>query len=70
MANTTSLNFTVPSMSCGHCVAAITTEVQQVPGVSVVTIDLEAKSVVVTGELLDEGTVRAAIVEAGYEALA
>lgn len=65
--NTNDLTFTAPSMSCGHCVAAITAEVTQVPGVVDVAINLETKAVVVTGDGLDESAIRAAIVEAGYE---
>ena len=64
---TNSLTFEVPSMSCGHCVAAITAEVTQVPGVVEVKIDLDTKAVVVTGDGLDDSAVREAIAEAGYE---
>jgi len=53
-------------MSCGHCVNAITTEVSQVAGVDSVDIDLETKIVTVHGDT-DDGAVRAAIDEAGYE---
>ena len=61
------LTFEVPSMSCGHCVAAITAEVTQVPGVVDVAIDLDTKAVVVTGDGLDDSAIRDAIAEAGYE---
>jgi copper chaperone CopZ len=53
-------------MSCGHCVNAITAEVTQVAGVEGVDIDLETKTVSVRGDA-DDGAVRAAIDEAGYE---
>ncbi len=69
MTTTNTINFVVPSMSCGHCVSAITGEVMHVPGVADVAIDLETKAVVVTGDRLDESVIRAAIVEAGYEAV-
>ena len=68
--DTKDLIFTVASISCGHCVSAITAEVTQVGGVVEVAIDLETKAVVVTGcvgEVLDESAIRRAIVEAGYE---
>lgn len=65
---TNSLTFEVPSMSCGHCVSAITAEVTQVPGVVDVAINLETKAVVVSGDGLDESAIREAIVEAGFEA--
>jgi copper chaperone CopZ len=54
-------------VSCTHCEAAITQEVEQVAGVSSVQVDLDAKTVVVRGDALDDGAVRAAIDEAGYE---
>ena len=62
------LTYTVPGMRCGHCEAAVTVEVSAVEGVQSVAVDLDSKQVVVTGELLDDRALRAAIVEAGYEA--
>lgn len=67
-ASTASFTYVVPGMSCGHCVAAVTQEVTAVAGVSNVAIDLDTKAVVVTGDILDDDAIRAAIVEAGYEA--
>lgn len=32
--------FPVTGMTCGHCVGAVTQELEQIPGVSVVNIDL------------------------------
>ena len=61
------LTYTVPGMSCGHCRAAVTTEVEKVPGVAGVDVDLDAKRVSVTGERLDDAAIRAAIDEAGYD---
>jgi copper chaperone len=58
--------YSVPGMSCGHCVNAITAEVGQVAGVDSVEIDLETKIVTVHGDP-DDSAVRAAIDEAGYE---
>lgn len=57
--------YTVPAMSCQHCVNAITESVEPVDGVASVTIDLDAKTVAVAGGA--EAAVRAAIEEAGYE---
>ena len=65
-----SLTYTVPGMSCGHCRAAITEEVEQVPGVTGIDVDLDAKRVTVTGTGLDDAAVRGAIDEAGYEVAA
>ncbi len=61
------LTYSVPGMSCGHCVAALTSEVEKVAGVSSVDVDLNTKRVAVAGAELDDATVRAAIDEAGYD---
>jgi copper chaperone len=59
--------FTVRDMSCGHCVAAITNEVQAVPGVHQVSIDLASKRVRVdAGDDVATETLVNAINEAGY----
>jgi copper chaperone CopZ len=61
------LQYSVPGMSCEHCRSAITKEVDTVAGVASVTVDLDAKTVVVRGEGVDDADVRAAIDEAGYD---
>jgi copper chaperone CopZ len=61
------LTYSVSDVSCEHCRAAITGEVQKVLGVDAVDVDLEAKRVTVTGERLDDAAIRAAIAEAGYD---
>ena len=61
------LTYTVPGVSCEHCRSAIEGEVSQVPGVASVAVDLEAKTVTVTGSPLDEQAIVAAIDEAGYD---
>ena len=58
--------YSVPGMSCEHCRAAIQGELSQVAEVENVTVDLEAKTVAVTGTASDDA-VRAAIDEAGYD---
>ena len=65
---TQTLEYTVPGMSCAHCVSAVSNEVGEVPGVASVTVDLDTKQVLVEGESLDDAAIRAAIDEAGYEA--
>jgi len=68
MSQTTEqLTYTVPGMSCGHCRSAITSEVEKVPGVASVDVDLDAKRVTVAGSELDDAAVRDAIDEAGYD---
>jgi copper chaperone CopZ len=60
--------YSVPGMSCAHCERAVSEELAAVAGVESVAVDLEAKLVVVRGRELDDGALRAAIEEAGYEA--
>jgi copper chaperone len=62
------LSYTVEGMSCAHCTAAVTEEVEQVTGVSAVEVDLDTKRVLVRGEAVSDDAVREAIREAGYEA--
>lgn len=61
------LNYSVPGVSCGHCRAAITSELERLAGVSAVDVALDAKRVRVLGTDLDDAAVRAAIDKAGYE---
>lgn len=63
------LHLSVPGMTCEHCVRAVHDEVATVPGVTAVSVDLATKAVVVTGDGVDAAAVRAAIDEAGYEAV-
>jgi copper chaperone len=65
--NSSILTYSVPAMSCGHCVNAITSEVGTIPGVASVAIDLETKLVRVSGEDLNDAAIREAIVEAGFD---
>lgn len=59
--------YTVSGMTCGHCVASVTQEIEQIPGVSDVAVDLATGAVTVTSaSAVDESAVRAAVTEAGY----
>ena len=60
--------YSVPDMSCGHCVQAVSGELRQLKGVEAVDVDLGTKRVVVYGDELDDRALRAAIADAGYEA--
>jgi copper chaperone CopZ len=64
---TETIRYAVPGMHCDHCVRAVKQEIAAVDGVTAVEVDLEAKLVTVSGEALDDGLLRAAIDEAGYE---
>jgi copper chaperone CopZ len=61
------VTYSVPGVSCAHCQAAITSEVSTVEGVESIDVDVDAKTVTITGEPLDEQAIIAAIDEAGYE---
>ena len=63
----TTSTFTVTGMTCDHCVASVTEEVQEIDGVEDVQVVLETGSLTVTSaQPLDDATVRAAVEEAGY----
>jgi copper chaperone len=64
------ISYSVPDISCAHCRTAITSEVSSVAGVETVEVDLDAKTVTVTADPLDEQAIIAAIDEAGYEVAA
>ena len=61
------LTFSVPGMTCGHCVAAVRGELEKVQGVTGTSVDLDSKAVVVTGAALDKAALDAAVDEAGFE---
>jgi copper chaperone CopZ len=63
-----SVTYSVPAIHCAHCAMSIREEVSEVEGVDEVAVDLETKVVTVSGNDLDDAALRAAIVEAGYEA--
>lgn len=61
------MRYSVPGVSCGHCVSAISGEVGDVAGVSAVDVDLDTKTVTIHGDGLDDAVLRAAIEAAGYD---
>jgi copper chaperone len=63
------LTYLVDGLTCDHCKLAVTDEVQRVQGVEYVNVDLETKRVVVSGRGLSDADIRAAVDEAGYEAV-
>jgi len=64
----TTRTWTVTGMTCGHCVASVTEEVQEIPGVTAVDVVLESGAVTVTSEQpIAHDTVREAVEEAGYQ---
>ena len=67
-------NVLVDGMTCGHCVAAVTQELNKLDGVSDVEITLggqEPSQVAIESDSeLDQDLINAAISEAGYEMVA
>jgi copper chaperone len=65
---TTTQNYTVTGMTCGHCVMSVTEEVQEIPGVESVDVDLGTGSLTVTSsEPVDDDAVKTAVEDAGYQ---
>jgi copper chaperone len=61
------VTYRVPGMTCEHCKAAVTEELNAVSGIDSVGVDFDSKLVRVSGTALDDAALRAAIEEAGYE---
>lgn len=60
-------DFTVTGMTCGHCVASVTEEVQGIEGVTAVAVDLDSGRLSLTSEQpVSDSAVQAAVEEAGY----
>jgi len=60
-------SYTVTGMTCGHCVASVTEEVVEIPGVESVDVALETGAVTITSaEPVDRAAVQGAVEEAGY----
>lgn len=65
---TASATYTVTGMTCEHCVASVTEELTELPGVTGVSVDLATGSVTVTSEReLSKVEVTEAVAEAGYQ---
>jgi copper chaperone CopZ len=62
------ITYEVPAIHCEHCAMSIREEVSEVEGVEQVDVDLASKVVTIRGSELEDAALRAAIVEAGYEA--
>jgi copper chaperone CopZ len=60
--------YRVGGMTCGHCVQAVTAELDRLPGVREVRVDLATGEVTVASDAqLPVEDVRGAVDEAGYE---
>ena len=68
MSDPTTRTYLVTGMTCSHCVSSVREEVSEVAGVTDVQVDLASGAVTVTSEQpVDDGAVRAAVEEAGYQ---
>ena len=56
--------YTVPDISCDHCVRAIEKELAPLDGVEAVNVDVDSKTVTVNGG--QPSAIEAAIAQAGY----
>jgi copper chaperone len=64
----TTRTYAVTGMTCGHCVASVTEEVQEIPGVTDVELVLETGALTITSDHpVDDGAVKVAVEDAGYE---
>ena len=67
----TTQEFFVTGMTCGHCVASVKEEVGAVDGISAVEVVLKkggsSRVTVSSTSAVDEGAVRSAVEEAGYQ---
>ncbi|WP_178705091.1 heavy-metal-associated domain-containing protein [uncultured Actinomyces sp.] len=65
------VELSINGMTCGHCVASVTEELSEIPGVLNVEVILNSgatsKATVVTNTELDDNALRDAVSEAGYE---
>jgi copper chaperone CopZ len=62
--------YQVTGMTCGHCEMSVREEVEQVAGVTALTVSAQTGKLVVTStEPIDDSAVLAAVEEAGYSAV-
>lgn len=67
--STTTTQFQVTGMTCGHCEMSVREEVSEIPGVTEVEVSHETGLLRVgSAEGVDEAAVLAAVEEAGYTA--
>jgi copper chaperone len=63
-----SSSYTVTGMTCEHCVASVTEEVQEIPGVEQVEVVLESGArTIASADPVADDEVKAAVETAGYQ---
>jgi len=65
----TTVTYSVPAISCGHCTHTIETEVSDLQGVQSVKAEIESKKVVITFDApASEEKIKALLAEINYPA--
>ena len=65
----TTVTYTVPAISCGHCTHTIETEVGELAGVQSVKAEIDTKKVVITFDApASEDKIRSLLAEINYPA--
>ena len=65
----TTVTYTVPAISCGHCTHTIETEVSDLQGVQSVKAEVDSKKVTITFDApANEQTIKALLAEINYPA--
>ena len=65
----TTVTYSVPAISCGHCTHTIETELSDLQGVQSVKAEIDTKKVVVTFDApASEDTIKALLAEIDYPA--
>lgn len=60
--------YEVKGMTCSHCVGSVTSEVQKVQGITVLSVDVDGGRLEVSSDSeIDDAAVLEAVEEAGYE---
>ena len=65
----TTVTYTVPGISCGHCTHTIETEVGEMAGVQTVKAEIDTKKVTITFDApASEDSIKALLAEINYPA--
>jgi copper chaperone CopZ len=60
----------IEGMTCNHCAGRVTSALSRVAGVTSAQVDLAGKKAVVEGTDLDDGHLKEAVADAGYDVIA
>lgn len=65
----TTVTYSIPAISCGHCTHTIETELGDMQGIQSVKADIDSKKVVITFDVpASEDTIKALLTEINYPA--